>query len=98
MASRCFKCGKSIDSVKETFITAYGKCCCETCYDEYLMTDKGKVEYIIGLANGELDLNDYDADFLSHVAVCWQTYRDKLAIPINKVYEIEAKAEMMGIL
>ena len=63
----CVKCGKPVD---EPITTAYGDKRCPDCFDDYLMTDRGKVEYFIGLANGELNIKDFDADFLGHVAVC----------------------------
>ena len=92
---RCVKCGKPLGTF---IITAYGERRCEDCYDDYLMTDKGKVEYLIGLASGELDLKDYDADFLGHVAMCWNKYKEKLNLSIPQVIEIETKAEQLGIL
>jgi DNA-directed RNA polymerase subunit RPC12/RpoP len=91
----CVKCGKPLG----TFITtAYGENRCEDCYDDYLMTDKGKVEYLIGLVNGELDIEDYDADFLGYVGVCWNKYRDELDFTLLKLYEIEDKAKQLGLL
>lgn len=93
---RCVKCGKPLGTV---MVTAYGEHRCEDCYDDYLMTDKGKVEYLIGLTNGELELKDYDADFLGHVAVCWKKYRAEiLPLTLGEVHAIEAKAEQLGIL
>ena len=92
---RCAKCGKVLRTFSRT---AYGENRCLDCWDDYLMTDKGKVEYLIGLTAGELDLNDYDADFLGHVAVCWNKYKEQLNISIQQVIAIEEKAECMGIL
>lgn len=91
----CAKCGKELRSFSRT---AYGENRCLDCFDDYLMTDKGKVEYLIGIVEGELDLKDYDADFLGHVAVCWNKYKEKLNLSIPKIIEIETKAEQLGIL
>lgn len=92
---KCAKCGKPIG----TYITtAYGEVRCEDCYDDYLMTDKGKVEYFIGIVTGELPMSDYDADFLGHVSVCWKKYRSMLSISMAEVVLIEAKAYQLGLL
>ena len=92
---RCIKCGKEISN---PFITAYGERRCEDCWDDYLMTDKGKVEYLIGICRGDYPMSDFDADFLGHVAVCWNTYKEKLNISIQQIIAIEEKAEQLGIL
>ena len=91
---RCVKCGKALKSFIET---AYGEKRCPDCYDDYLMTDKGKVEYLIGIVSGELDIKDYDADFLGYIAVCWNRYRDELNMTLLKLSEIEEKAKQLGI-
>jgi DNA-directed RNA polymerase subunit RPC12/RpoP len=91
----CIKCGKPLGTFIET---AYGEHRCEGCYDDYLMTDKGKVEYLISFVSGELDMKDYDADFLGHVAVCWVKYRDEINRTLKDLYEIEAKAKCLGLL
>lgn len=91
----CVKCGKPLG----TFITtAYGENRCENCYDDYLMTDKGKVEYFIGLCTGELDMKDYDADFLGHVSVCWTKCRDQLDLTLAEIRLLENQANALGIL
>ena len=91
----CAKCGKPLGSY---VTTAYGEVRCESCYDDYLMTDKGKVEYFIGICTGELPISDYDADFLGHVSVCWRNYRAQLDMSIAEVNLLEARAIDLGIL
>lgn len=90
----CVKCGKPLGTHT---ITAYGEVRCENCYDDYLMTDKGKVEYFIGICTGELPIADYDADFLGHVSACWQKYRDQLDMTIAEIRLLEAQAKDLGI-
>ena len=90
---RCAKCGKELRTFSET---AYGEKRCLDCFDDYLMTDRGKVEYIIGLVNGELDIKDYDADFLGHAAVCWRKYYWDLPYELRSMVEVSAK--QLGIL
>lgn len=92
----CVKCGKPLGNY---ITTAYGEVRCEDCYDDYLMTDKGKVEYFIGLCTGELNIEDYDADFLGHVSVCWKKYRAEiLPLTLGEIRLLEAQAEVLGIL
>ena len=92
---QCEKCGKYVD---ESFKTAYGEIRCPDCYDDYLLTDKGKVEYLIGIVRGDYPMDYYDADFLGLVAVCWNTYKDKLALTVKEINDIEIKAMMLGLL
>lgn len=92
---RCVKCGKELRTFSETI---YGEKRCVDCFDDYLMTDKGKPEYLLGIVSGELDIEDYDADFLGHVAVCWRKYRDEFNLTLKDLYEIEAKARELGLL
>lgn len=95
MKIKCDKCGKLVG---EHFRTSYGEKRCETCYDDHLMTDKGKVEYFIGLAEGDLVIDDYDADFLGHVSACWQKYRWELNLTVRDLKHIEDNAKFIGLL
>ena len=92
---RCEKCGKTLGSY---ITTVYGEIRCESCYDDYLMTDKGKVEYFIGLCTGELDIKDYDADFLGWLGVCWRKYRDEIPMSNKDIAELEIHAAYIGLL
>lgn len=92
----CEKCGKELKG--EFFVTAYGEKRCPDCYDDYLMTDKGKVEYLIGICQGAYPVSDFDADFLGHVAVCWKKYRDHLNMTAKECRHLEFYAEHIGIL
>ena len=47
---RCTRCE---DTGREYFITAYGDILCEDCWDDYICTDEGKVEYLIGICKGD---------------------------------------------
>ena len=92
---RCAKCGKEIHVA---YTTAYGVMLCGECHDDYLMTDEGKVEYLISIAVGECPMSDYDADFLGHVASCWRKYRDQFAMSAAEIQLVEATAIRMGLL
>lgn len=92
----CAKCGKPLEG--EFFKTAYGEERCTDCYDDYLMTDKGKVEYLIGIVREDFPMYDFDADFLGHVVVCWKKYKDQLNMKLPEINRIEAKARVLGLL
>ena len=44
----CTKCGTNR---KELLKTAYGDYLCEDCWDEYILTEAGLLEYLIGICN-----------------------------------------------
>jgi hypothetical protein len=92
---KCDKCGRETDDI--TF-NLYGEHRCEFCHDDYLMTDRGKPEYLFGLVTGQLELKDYDSDFLGHVAACWKKYRPLLNLTETELRVIEAVADAMGLL
>lgn len=92
---RCSKCDKALG---EYLVTAYGEVCCEDCWDDYLMTDRGKVEYIIGICRGDYPMSDFDADFLGWISSCWKTHRDEINLKLSDLYEIETKARALGLL
>ena len=91
----CVKCGKETENI---LTTVFGEDRCEFCYDDYLMTDKGKVEYFVGIVTGDLLMEDYDADFLIHVAACWKKYRDELFLSIKTIRLVELEAVELGLL
>ena len=91
----CIKCNRKVDDLFESL---YGETMCEYCWDDYLMTDKGKVEYLVGIVRGDYPMDYFDADFLGHVAVCWNKYRWELKMPNSDLQEIEAKAREIGLL
>lgn len=93
--ARCEKCGKE---ASVAFVTAYGDTHCEDCWVDHLMTDKGKVEYMISICNEDTDIADYDADFLGHVAACWKKYRNDFVLKLSDIRWIEAKARSLGLL
>lgn len=82
----------------DSFKTAYGDWLCEDCWDEYVCSDAGKVEYLIGICHGFLPLKEFDADFLGEVAISYRQNRDKLNLSAEQLTEIEQKAVALGIL
>jgi hypothetical protein len=91
----CEKCGKP---TLDTLINVFSEELCLDCWDDYLMTDRGKVEYFIGIVKEELPIEDYDADFLGHIAVCWNNYKSELNHASTMMAFYEAKAKELGIL
>lgn len=91
----CAKCGKLLG---EYFKTAYGEIRCADCYDDYLMTDRGKVEYLIGICAGDYPMSDFDADFLGWIAVCWKKYKNLLDVSAKDIANIEERAAYLGLL
>lgn len=90
----CSKCGRHTG---EMFNTVYGDARCENCTYDYMMTDRGKVEYFISIPANPETLDEYDADFLGHVAACWIKYRDELEMPYWAVCLFEQRAKQLGM-
>lgn len=91
----CEKCGKQ---TLDTLINVFSEELCGDCWDDYLMSDRGKVEYFIGIVKEELPIEDYDADFLGHVSVCWNKYKGELNHASTMMTFYEEKAKELGIL
>lgn len=95
MKNYCERCGKTH---AEFFTTAYGTCLCEDCWDEYICSDKGKVEYLIGIIRGDYPMEYYDADFLGEVAASWNENKGMLFMSVDDIFAIEDKAKAIGLL
>jgi hypothetical protein len=91
----CIKCNRKVDDLFESL---YGETMCEYCWDDYLMTDRGKVEYFVGICREDYPMSDFDADFLGWASACWKRYRDELDITIAEINKLEAKARELGLL
>jgi hypothetical protein len=66
---RCSKCDKVLG---EYLLTAYGDAICEDCWDDYICTSEGKVEYLLGICRGDYPAAEFDDDFLKEVAASWE--------------------------
>ena len=64
-------CAKCDTHYRELLKTAYGDYICVDCWDEYINTDEGMLEYLIGICNDDYPISDFDADFLGEVAVSY---------------------------
>lgn len=99
MSSRpvCCECGTYVCCGK-TFTTAYGELLCPDCYDDYLFTDEGKVEYVIGIVSGDYPMDCFDADFLGEIGVQWNKHKKHLVLDHNIIADIEKRARIIGLL
>jgi hypothetical protein len=91
----CDECGSR---KKELLKTAYGDYLCEDCWDDYICTDPGKLEYLIGICNGDYPASDFDADFLGEVAESWKTNSNMVDLTPKQKSELEEKARELGLL
>ena len=78
--------------------TAYGDYICEDCWDEYINTDAGRLEYLIGICDETYPISDFDADFLCDVAKSWMINFSLLNLTPQERYNLEQKARKLGIL
>lgn len=92
----CVNCDKTLG--RDFFKTAYGDFLCEDCWDDYICTQAGKLEYLIGICRGEYPASDFDADFLGEVAVSWMINYNKLDLTPQERSEIEEEARRLGLL
>ena len=93
---RCANCDKTLGG--DSFKTAYGDWLCEDCWDDYICSDVGRLEYLIGICHGDLPVEEFDADFLGSVAKSYRLNYEKLDLTAEQLTEIEHKAMALGIL
>lgn len=91
----CANCDKTRG---EFLKTAYGDYLCEDCWDDYINTETGRLEYLIGICNGDYPAEEFDAEFLGEVAKSWMINYDKLDFTPQQRFEIEEKARKLGLL
>ena len=93
----CKKCGRT---ACEQFETAYGDTLCEHCWDEYICTKEGKVEYMLGICRGDYPAAEFDDGFLKEVAASWKANADVLRtrVPAELFSKAFIKAEIFSKL
>jgi hypothetical protein len=92
---RCANCDIKLSG--DSFKTAYGDWLCEDCWDDYICSEAGRLEYLIGICSGDLPVEEFDADFLGEVAKSYQKNCGKLDLTPQQIAEIETKAKELGI-
>lgn len=93
---RCANCDKTLSG--DSFKTAYGDFLCEDCWDDYICSDAGKLEYLIGICRGDYPVEEFDTDFLYGVAKSYRLNYEKLDLTAEQLTELEQKAMELGIL
>jgi hypothetical protein len=92
------RCAKCEELQVECLLTAYGDWLCEDCWDDYICTDEGKVEYFIGICKGDYPPSEFDAEFLGETVLSWKKNRDRLDFRPEVIEHIEATAVLYGLL
>lgn len=81
---RCIKC------LEPRYIeNAYGEVLCEECWEDYLTTERGLVEYFICLAEGRTKHEYYDADFLGEALISYIKNKQLLKLDKNEATALE---------
>ena len=94
MKHRCDKClAPSFDRI----LTAYGALLCEECWDEYICTPEGKVEYLIGIAKADYPASEFTADFICYAIFQWYKNIKQLDISDEEIREIENKLKQIKL-
>lgn len=92
---RCANCDKNTG---ELIKTAYGDWLCEDCWDEYICTDTGRLEYFIGFCREDYHPDEFDADFVGEVIKSWKLNYNMLDLTPQRRFEIEEKARELGLI
>lgn len=91
----CTNCGKTQG---EFFKTAYGDLLCENCWDDYICTETGRLEYFIGFCREDYHPDEFDADFVCEVVKSYRINYEKLDFTTEQRTELENKAKELGLL
>ena len=92
--NRCDKCGTPTNDL---ILNIYGALLCEECWDDYINTPEGKVEYLVGLAKAEYPVSSFDADFLGFAVVQWHKNVSQFDISDEEINEIENKLKQLEL-
>lgn len=94
---RCNKCNKALG---EYLLTAYGDAICEDCWDKYIMTDEGKIEFLLGICLGDYPAADFDDEFLLEVVASWNANKERIRdnIPEGLFHRCDIRAEVLAKL
>ena len=92
---RCANCDKTGG---EFLKTAYGDFLCEDCWDDYICSEAGMLEYLIGICRGDYPAEEFDADFLGAVVKSWMINYNMLDFEPMQIAELEDKARELGLL
>lgn len=77
---------------------AYGQYLCADCWNNYLTTVNGQVEYVIGLATGEYKITAFSEKDRKWIAEAWNTYKANLGKTEEELLTIETAAKEAGLV
>lgn len=78
--------------------TAYGDFLCEDCWDDYICSEAGRLEYFIGFCREDYHHDEFDADFVYEAVKSWKTNYSVLDFTPQQRFELEEKARELGLL
>lgn len=78
--------------------TLYGEPLCEDCWDEYIESEQGKIEYFVLIANGAEDIRAFDADHLGEIISSWNKNKYNIILDEDEIEELEEIAFHIGLL
>lgn len=94
-SNTCEECGKETDLDKN----AYNKYLCQDCWDEYIHTGTGFVEYAIGLSSGIYKIGAFNDTDKSAIIAAWQANRGNLEkLTDEDKSKIETDCENLGLV
>lgn len=76
---------------------AYGQYLCTDCWNDYLTSDRGQVEYMIGVASGEYKRSSFSNEDCTAIQLAWFAYQDELGKTAEELSLIEAAARDAGM-
>jgi hypothetical protein len=91
-------CDKCLIPSADRILSVYGALLCEECWDEYLCTPEGKVEYLIGIAKADYPASEFDPDFLCYAIFQWYKNRSQFDISEEEISQIENKLKRLKLL
>ncbi len=91
-------CDKCFTPSLDRILNAYGELLCEECWDKYINTPEGKVEYLIGIAKADYSASEFDADFICYAVIQWYKNRNQLDMSDDEIVEIENKLKQIKLL
>ncbi len=82
----------------ELLKTAYGDFLCEDCWDDYICSEAGRLEYLIGICRGDYPVEEFDAEFLGEVSKSYRINYNLLDLTAEELTKLEQKAKELGLL
>jgi hypothetical protein len=94
---RCSECWKKVGELDFT-TNVYGDILCDDCWDDYINSDRGKVEYFVAVVKDEEDIRAFDADALGEIAASWKRNKHRTDFSKETIELFEKKATELGLL